>query len=118
MDLLQLLLVVALAVAAVAYLIISRKSDYKKQLDQLKPEPAGKAKKWVKPTEMKLFTAEEVAKHNKSDDAWIIVRDRQTGVSKVYDVTSYVDEHPGGESILNNAGGAWARAGSGCGREC
>ncbi|CAI7793373.1 unnamed protein product, partial [Closterium sp. NIES-53] len=23
----------------------------------------------------------------------------------VYDLTSYVDEHPGGDSILNNAGG-------------
>lgn len=44
------------------------------------------------------FTKEEVAKHCSSDDAWIIVD------GKVYDVTDYVDLHPGGDSILNNAG--------------
>ena len=32
------------------------------------------------------------------DDLWVIIK------GKVYDVTSYVDEHPGGESILKNAG--------------
>lgn len=25
--------------------------------------------------------------------------------NKVYDVTEYVDQHPGGDAILNNAGG-------------
>jgi cytochrome b involved in lipid metabolism len=25
-------------------------------------------------------------------------------IIKVYDVTSYVEEHPGGDAILNNAG--------------
>ncbi len=28
-----------------------------------------------------------------------------TGEMRVYDVTEYVEEHPGGPSILNNAGG-------------
>ena len=45
------------------------------------------------------YTAEEVAKHKTRDDLWVIIR------GKVYDFTSYVDEHPGGEAILNNAGG-------------
>mmetsp|Transcript_8769 Transcript_8769/g.16980 ORF Transcript_8769/g.16980 Transcript_8769/m.16980 type:complete len:120 (-) Transcript_8769:416-775(-) len=45
------------------------------------------------------FTAEEVATHNKEDDAWIIIE------GKVYDVTDYIDEHPGGDAILNNVGG-------------
>lgn len=31
-------------------------------------------------------------------DLWVIIND------KVYDVTLYVDEHPGGEAILNNVG--------------
>lgn len=44
------------------------------------------------------FTLEEIATHNKQEDCWIIVN------GKVYDVTSYIDEHPGGTSILNNAG--------------
>ena len=41
----------------------------------------------------------EVAKHKIYGDCWIIVD------GKVYDVTEYIDEHPGGDSILNNAGG-------------
>ncbi|KAF3341954.1 cytochrome b5 [Carex littledalei] len=44
------------------------------------------------------YTKEEVSKHNTRKDCWIIVKD------KVYDVTPYVEEHPGGDAILNNAG--------------
>ncbi|GLT48508.1 hypothetical protein SLA2020_221290 [Shorea laevis] len=40
----------------------------------------------------------EVAVHNKRTDCWIIIKD------KVYDVTSYVEEHPGGDAILAHAG--------------
>jgi cytochrome b involved in lipid metabolism len=44
------------------------------------------------------FTKEEVAKHNTSSDAWLIID------GKVYDVTDYIDSHPGGDAILNNVG--------------
>ncbi|KAL6900636.1 hypothetical protein ACP4OV_005312 [Aristida adscensionis] len=47
----------------------------------------------------KVYTKEDVSKHNTRKDCWIIIKD------KVYDVTSYVEEHPGGDAILNNAGG-------------
>ncbi|KAL9667054.1 hypothetical protein QQ045_002419 [Rhodiola kirilowii] len=46
----------------------------------------------------KVFTAAEVALHNKRIDCWIIIKDR------IYDVTSYVEEHPGGDAILTHAG--------------
>ncbi|KAI9016162.1 putative acyl-CoA dehydrogenase [Hyaloraphidium curvatum] len=42
----------------------------------------------------KSFTSQEVAQHNHDKDAWIIVD------SKVYDVTKFLDEHPGGRKIL------------------
>lgn len=42
----------------------------------------------------KVFTFEEVAQHNSRDDAWIIYGDQ------VFDVTAYLDEHPGGEEVI------------------
>lgn len=44
------------------------------------------------------YSINEVAKHCVIDDAWIIVDD------KVYDITSYIDSHPGGEAIAKNLG--------------
>ncbi len=46
-----------------------------------------------------LFTAEEVAKHNTLEDLWVIIN------GGVYDLTDYVDPHPGGDKIAQNAGG-------------
>ena len=42
----------------------------------------------------KEYTMEEVQKHNKKDDLWIVVK----GV--VLDVTNWLDEHPGGPQAL------------------
>ncbi|KAJ8589024.1 acyl-CoA dehydrogenase NM domain-like protein [Rhizopogon salebrosus TDB-379] len=42
----------------------------------------------------KIFTREEVAKHNKPDDLWIIVD------SKVYNLSRFKDLHPGGASVF------------------
>uniref|UniRef100_A0A2P2J1F6 Uncharacterized protein MANES_16G108500 n=1 Tax=Rhizophora mucronata TaxID=61149 RepID=A0A2P2J1F6_RHIMU len=46
----------------------------------------------------KSYTKAEVSLHNKRTDCWIIIKE------KVYDVTSYVEEHPGGDAILAHAG--------------
>eukprot|EP00210_Caulerpa_lentillifera_P006900 g6597.t1 len=51
------------------------------------------------------FTREEVAKHNRPEDLWVIIRPKDSREYRVYDLSSYVDEHPGGDGILNNAGG-------------
>jgi cytochrome b involved in lipid metabolism len=56
----------------------------------------------TKKREHGFFTRAQVAQHARRDDLWIILT--QNGVSKVYDVTAYVDEHPGGDAILTNAG--------------
>jgi len=47
------------------------------------------------------FTKEDVAKHNKKNDCWIIVK------NKVYDITKFIEDesHPGGEYILLSKGG-------------
>uniref|UniRef100_A0A7M4FGF5 Cytochrome b5 reductase 4 n=1 Tax=Crocodylus porosus TaxID=8502 RepID=A0A7M4FGF5_CROPO len=44
-------------------------------------------------------TEEELAKHNKTDDCWICIR------GLVYNVTPYMEYHPGGEDELMKAAG-------------
>lgn len=51
------------------------------------------------------WSLDDVAKHNQEHDVWIIVKDADDAVNKVYNVTGYVDFHPGGQAILKHAGG-------------
>ncbi|XP_028893828.1 uncharacterized protein LOC105208699 isoform X3 [Zeugodacus cucurbitae] len=47
----------------------------------------------------KIYTLEDVKQHNKPEDLWIII------AGKVYDVTKFRNEHPGGEETLDDVGG-------------
>ncbi|GFP87299.1 cytochrome b5 isoform a [Phtheirospermum japonicum] len=57
------------------------------------------------PTITKLFTMEEAAQHNTNEDCWVVID------GKVYDVSSYLDEHPGGDDVLLKAAGIDATEG-------
>ncbi|OLY81277.1 Cytochrome b5 [Smittium mucronatum] len=47
----------------------------------------------------KLYTADDVCIHNKRSDIWVVIH------NKVYDITKFLEEHPGGEDVLlENAG--------------
>ncbi|KAF5901287.1 cytochrome b5-like [Clarias magur] len=51
-------------------------------------------------SDVKFFTREEVHAHNMSKDAWLIIHD------KVYDITRFLEEHPGGEEVLLEQAGS------------
>lgn len=42
----------------------------------------------------KFYTHEEIKLHNKHQDSWLVIHD------KVYDITSFLGEHPGGEDVI------------------
>ncbi|KAH6645119.1 oxidoreductase NAD-binding domain-containing protein [Truncatella angustata] len=46
------------------------------------------------------FTSKDVAAHREADDCFMVIQ------GKVYDVTKYVHDHPGGADILVEAGGS------------
>lgn len=43
---------------------------------------------------MKNYTIEEVSTHNTIDDAWIVIN------KYIYNITFFLNEHPGGKHIL------------------
>ncbi|KAI1855525.1 hypothetical protein JX265_004608 [Neoarthrinium moseri] len=48
---------------------------------------------------MPTYSLAEVKEHNKPDDVWLVIH------NKVYDVTKYLEEHPGGSAILQEVAG-------------
>merc|ERR1719210_177533 len=63
------------------------------------PAKASKAAAPAKSSGGGGYTMEEVAKHTKKDDCWVVLHDR------VLNVTNFLSQHPGGElAILTFAG--------------
>uniref|UniRef100_A0A3P8SWF6 Cytochrome b5 type B n=1 Tax=Amphiprion percula TaxID=161767 RepID=A0A3P8SWF6_AMPPE len=49
---------------------------------------------------VKYYTLEDIRVHNMSNDTWLIIH------NKVYDITGFLEEHPGGEEVLLEQAGA------------
>ena len=49
--------------------------------------------------EKKKFTWAEIIKHDNRNDCWAVIN------GKVYDLTRFISLHPGGDMILDGAGG-------------
>ena len=48
---------------------------------------------------MNQYNLEEIQKHKSNKDCWIVIND------KVYDVSKFLSEHPGGKKVLIRVGG-------------
>ncbi|KAK8560764.1 hypothetical protein V6N13_026200 [Hibiscus sabdariffa] len=47
----------------------------------------------------KVFTLGQVSEHNNPKDCWLVIN------GKVYDVTNFLEDHPGGDEVLLSATG-------------
>ncbi|CAD1812845.1 Cytochrome b5-like Heme/Steroid binding domain family protein [Candida parapsilosis] len=47
----------------------------------------------------KVYEFDEISKHTTHDDVWVVIN------GKVYNVSSYIDEHPGGEEVILDVAG-------------
>ncbi|KAI8637530.1 FAD binding domain-containing protein [Parasitella parasitica] len=56
--------------------------------------PQEEAKKADEPKKMGEYSLEDVAKHNKPDDCWVVVN------GQVLDVTDFLPDHPGGKKAI------------------
>ncbi|KAJ2861831.1 hypothetical protein GGH94_004665 [Coemansia aciculifera] len=66
-------------------------------LDWARLSASGKDLRGV--TELRLIMMDEVALHNKRTDCWMVI------AGKVYNVTHYLEYHPGGKGELMRAAG-------------
>lgn len=58
-----------------------------------------KPKKLDKKSDLKEYSLQEVAEHSSPSDCWIVLFD------KIYDVTNFLPDHPGGEFIILESAG-------------
>ncbi|XP_010522424.1 PREDICTED: cytochrome b5 [Tarenaya hassleriana] len=49
--------------------------------------------------EGKIFALSEVSQHNHAKDCWLVIN------GKVYDVTKFLEDHPGGDEVLLSSTG-------------
>lgn len=75
-------------------------SKIKRNLKTMKIQKGGKqdCKPKNSSKKQKKYTLDEVAKHNKKTDAWIVID------GKVADITEWIPKHPGGEIIMKGVG--------------
>ncbi len=87
-------IVVLVVVGAIAFFALTRNSN----ANSVKNSATATSTDTNPATPLQNLTEDQVAVHNKKSDCWTIIRD------KVYDITSYIPRHPGGDEILRACG--------------
>ena len=82
---------------------IKNNSSLLKKVDRLQMGGKSSSKKKGKKDKKKSkkigkYTMKQVEKHNKKSDAWLVIS------KKVYNVTKWIDKHPGGMIIMKGVG--------------
>lgn len=93
--------IVVVILIAVGVFVFIKSDDSVDTITVVEPQPVvvADAPEETPAEEELALTVEEVAKHNNANDCWTIINDN------VYDITSYIPFHPGGDEILRACGG-------------
>jgi len=83
-------LIMVLIVGTGLFFVFNKKEEKKQKIEIKKVEQETPKKS--------SFSISDVAKHNNENDCWIVID------GKVYDVTSYIESHPGGRAMANFCG--------------
>jgi cytochrome b involved in lipid metabolism len=83
-------LIMVLIVGGALFFVFNKKEE-NKQIREIKKVEQETQKK-------SSFSMNDVEKHNNQNDCWIVID------GKVYDVTSYIESHPGGKVMANFCG--------------
>ena len=91
-------LLLIIFVGLAVYLILNKENKFtiKDKRETVKKEETKKA---IDQIPVKVFTQSEVSAHNNPSDCWMIIN------NKVYNVTDFINKHPGGRVIANYCGG-------------
>ena len=92
-------LIMVLIVGAGLFFVFNKKEEKKEKIKTSKVVSPVVTKKIEQETSKKSsFSMSDLAKHNNENDCWIVID------GKVYDVTNYIESHPGGKVMANFCG--------------
>lgn len=86
-------IVVVIAAAAAAFFLASRGSDTSTPSTTNASNTEERSQ-----SQTSTLTFDEIEKHNSEDDCWTVIN------GNVYDLTSFIARHPGGDEILRACG--------------